>query len=77
MELRTCSDSNTSSTYPFIKYSVGVVLPAFKSLHSYVPKCIMVSIDPFKGLLPAFMTFLDNFRIKLNYVNTYLPNIIL
>ena len=32
------------------KYSLGVILPLFKSLNFYIPKSIMVTMYPYNGM---------------------------
>ena len=72
-----CSVSTNSSTYAFMKYSSGVILPVVKALNVYLTKSIMGAVIYFKCLPPRYMTCLENFKFNPNDINGYLPNFIL
>ena len=58
-----CSDSNTSSTYAFIKYYSGVILPVLKYLNLYVPKSIISAVDTLQYPSPALIACSETFYI--------------
>ena len=75
VKVQTCSDSYISSTCAFINNYLGVIIPVFTYMNSYVPESTMGADEIFNGTSSTLLTCSEFFRFNHIYVHIYLPEI--
>ena len=63
----------SSFAYASIKYSTHLIILIIRSVNAYIPKSVMVVVDPFKFLSPYLMTPSDN--INVSFLNLLFTSI--